>query len=260
VTVNGVIHDIGYQRYEGPRLGRGYAWRSLYQHSLRTAFGLGRGAKAKLVPWTPAAIILLVAVVLTVVRAGFGEMPVSYPEFSDSVSVLSVLFAALVAPELVSRDLRGGVLPLYFSRPLRRSDYALAKLAALLTATWLILAGPLTLMYVGGVFSVDGWRAVWDETRDFGGGLLFAGVHAVVIGTIALLVASLFGRRAVAAAARENLAGVFSPGTLLFGLGGYVFGTDDYPDPYGPAYVVVAVTLVAACVALLLLRYRRVHR
>jgi ABC-2 type transport system permease protein len=281
VTVNGVIHDIGYQRYEGPRLGRGYAWRSLYQHSLRTAFGLGRGAKAKLVPWTPAAIILLVAVVLTVVRAGFGEMPVSYPEFSDSVSVLSVLFAALVAPELVSRDLRGGVLPLYFSRPLRRSDYALAKLAALLTATWLILAGPLTLMYVGGVFSVDGWRAVWDETRDFGGGLLFAGVHAVVIGTIALLVASLFGRRAVAAGAivavflatlpvvgvvevvapaRENLAGVFSPGTLLFGLGGYVFGTDDYPDPYGPAYVVVAVTLVAACVALLLLRYRRVHR
>src|SRR5690606_17071557 len=75
VTVNGGIHDIGYQRYGGPRLGRGYAWRSLYQHSLRTAFGLGRGAKAKLVPWTPAAIILLVAVVLTVVRAGFGEMP-----------------------------------------------------------------------------------------------------------------------------------------------------------------------------------------
>ena len=38
-----------------------------------------------------------------------------------------MLFCAVVAPELVSRDLRGGVLPLYFSRPLTRIDYALAK-------------------------------------------------------------------------------------------------------------------------------------
>jgi ABC-2 type transport system permease protein len=48
---SGVIHDIGYQRYTGPRLGRGYAIRSLYLHSLRTAFGLGRSAKAKIFPW-----------------------------------------------------------------------------------------------------------------------------------------------------------------------------------------------------------------
>ena len=40
----GVIHDIGYQRYEGPRLGRGYSMRALYVHSVRSAYGLGRSA------------------------------------------------------------------------------------------------------------------------------------------------------------------------------------------------------------------------
>ena len=40
----GVIHDIGYQRYTGPRLGRRYVAGSLYVHGLRTAFGLGRSS------------------------------------------------------------------------------------------------------------------------------------------------------------------------------------------------------------------------
>ena len=34
----GTIYDIGYRNYEGARLGRGYAFRTLYVHSLRTAF------------------------------------------------------------------------------------------------------------------------------------------------------------------------------------------------------------------------------
>ena len=41
----GAIYDIGYRNYEGARLGRGYAFRTLYVHSLRTAFGLGRGGR-----------------------------------------------------------------------------------------------------------------------------------------------------------------------------------------------------------------------
>ena len=56
-----VIHDIGYQRYKGPRLGRWYANRSLYEQSLRTAFGIGRGAKAKIFPWMVIGIALSVA-------------------------------------------------------------------------------------------------------------------------------------------------------------------------------------------------------
>ena len=46
----GVIHDLGYQHYDGPRLGRPAIVRALAWHSLRSAFGLGRGARAKIVP------------------------------------------------------------------------------------------------------------------------------------------------------------------------------------------------------------------
>ena len=62
-TAAGVIHDIGYQRYTGERLGRGYSARSLYTHGVRTAFGLGRSAKAKIFPWMVVGIVGLVAVV-----------------------------------------------------------------------------------------------------------------------------------------------------------------------------------------------------
>ena len=57
----GVIHDIGYQRYTGPRLGRGYITRSLYVHSLRSAFGLGRSGKAKVFPFIVVGLAFAVA-------------------------------------------------------------------------------------------------------------------------------------------------------------------------------------------------------
>lgn len=279
-----VIHDIGYQRYEGPRLGRGYAMRSLFAHSLRAAYGLGRSAKAKIFPWLVAGIIGMVAVVVTAVRAAIGEQALTYLDFADALFVLVILFCAVVAPELVSRDLRNATLPLYFSRPLRRTDYAWAKLGALVAAAWLLLAGPQLLMYVGGVFTVDGWSAIWEETRDFGGGLAYAAINAAVFGTIALLIASLIGRRAVAAGAvvaaflvttpvvgvliaaggetAAQLAGLFSPSTLVYGVRGWLFGVsaaDPYPGDWGALYGGVTVALLTVCVALLLERYRRVQ-
>ncbi|NJC68412.1 ABC transporter permease [Planosporangium thailandense] len=280
---SGVIHDIGYQRYTGPRLGRGYASRSLYLHGLRTAFGLGRSAKAKIFPWATAGLAVVVATVLTAIRAQAGRPLVSYADFPSMIALLTTLFCAAAAPELVSRDLRGGVLPLYFSRPLRRSDYALAKLGALVTAVWLMLAGPLVLMLVGGVFSVHGAGAVGKEIVHFLPGLAQAAFYAAVYGSLSLLVASLAGRRAVAAAVvvavfivttpivgviaviggptAQKLAFLASPTTVVQGVGTWLFGVAG-PEvrPYGPVYGLAMVVLLAACLLLLLARYRRVAR
>lgn len=282
--MTGVIHDIGYQRYQGARLGRGFAVRSLYLHSLRAAYGLGRSAKAKIFPWLVAGLVLTVAAVVAAIRAATGEVVLGYPEFSDNVIVLVVLFVAVVAPELVSRDLRSGVLALYFSRPIRRGDYAWAKLAALVSALWLLLAAPMLVMFIGAAFGMDTWSAVWQEVGDFAGGLGYAALHAVLFGSIALAIASLIGRRAVAAGAvvaaflvttpvvglleavgdqaAQHLAGLFSPATLMLGVRGWLFGEVEapYPGPYGIWYGVVTVAVVAACVGLLLMRYRRVQR
>jgi ABC-2 type transport system permease protein len=281
----GVIHDIGYQRYEGLRLGRGYAVRSLFTHSLRTAYGLGRSAKAKIFPWLVVAIVGAVAVVLTAIRAATDEPVMSYVGFPDAVSVLTILYCAVVAPELVSRDLRTGVLPLYFARPLRRTDYGLAKLAALVSAVWLLLAGPQLVMYLGGVFGVDGWSAAWEETGDFLAGLAYTAFHALLIGAVALLIASLVGRRTVAAGAivasflvtlpvvgvldelsgetGQDLAGLASPMTMLLGIRGWLFNRVDAeippPGDFGPLYGLVVLGLVAACVGLVMWRYRKVQ-
>ena len=56
---------------------------------------------------------------------------VAYDTYVPACAILVLLvFIAAQAPELVSRDLRSHMLPLYFARPLRRLDYPLAKLAA----------------------------------------------------------------------------------------------------------------------------------
>ncbi len=60
-----------------------------------------------------------------------------------------LIFVAAQAPELMSRDLRSHVLPLYMSRPLRRLDYPLAKYAAFTAACLLMLEIPLIILYAG---------------------------------------------------------------------------------------------------------------
>ena len=66
-VTDSVIHDIGYQRYTGARLGRGYAVWSLYVHSLRTAFGLGPERQGQDLPVVDRRLITMVAAVITAI-------------------------------------------------------------------------------------------------------------------------------------------------------------------------------------------------
>lgn len=286
----GVIHDIGYQRYAGPRLGRRYILRSLYAHSLRTAFGFGRTGKAKVFPWLVTGSIALAAVVISVIRtqAGDDEFGNIYVAFPDTMSWLMIFAVAVSAPELVSRDLRSGLPALYFSRPLTSSDYVLAKLAALATTVWLLLGGPLLIIFVISGFSLSGGTSVvWHDFLRMLGGMLYAVVWAAVFSSISLLISSSTGRRAFASGGvvavflvttpvvgvlvslpsttANHLAALFSPTTLIRGMWHWVASTRPQDTEidiggFGPLYVVVTVVLVAACVAGLLLRYRKVAR
>ncbi|MDM4720692.1 ABC transporter permease [Micromonospora sp. WMMA1363] len=284
----GVIHDIGYQRYPGPRLGRGAVFGALYLHGLRTVFGFGRSAKAKMFPWLVVGIVTVVAAGVTAVRSQIGQVVMTYAQFADAMSWLVIFFVAVAAPELVSRDLRSGVMPLYFSRPLPRSHYPLAKLLALVTALWLLLGGPQLVMFLGAAFTTkEGMRGVWNEVLDLLPGLLYAGLWAAVFASIGLLVAALTGKRAFGAGgivavflmttpivgvlsilparAVNELAFLASPSTLVNGVGTWALGDLLVPEGggppiggFGPVYAVTAVVLVAACVTLLLARYRKV--
>jgi ABC-2 type transport system permease protein len=284
VSETGVIHDIGYRRYEGVRLGRAHLLRSIYVHSLRTAFGFGRGLKAKLFPWAVVGVVTAIAVVITAINSRSPEPVGTYPEFVDNLSVLGMLFLAAAAPELVSRDLRARVLSLYFARPVRRSDYVYAKFAALITAVFLVLAGPQLIMFIGAAFDVDSVSEFRRHVTDLLGGWIYTLIFALVTGSLALVVASLTGRRAFAAAGivavflvtfpmsavvweltsgtMRDLAGMLTPALLVAGIGDWVVG---HESPVGVGavgwvYAVVGVLLVSACLGILLARYRRVEQ
>jgi len=202
MTTDSVIHDIGYKPYTGPRLGRGHILRSLYWFSLRAAFGFGRGARARIIPLGGFAAMLLPAAISIYKVASVGGDPVlTYSHYAYSMSLFLIVFVAVAAPELVSRDLRHHTLPLYFSRPLRRSDYPLAKLLALATAIFLFEALPLIIMYLGTVASSTSGTGVWDQTKALVPGLLVALAYGAAFAPLTLLIASSTGRRAIATGA-----------------------------------------------------------
>lgn len=277
-----VIHDIGYQRYTGTRLGRGYAARSLFEHGVRVAFGLGRSAKAKIFPWIVIGLVTSLALIVVAVKAQTGEMILTYQQLPSTASVLVMVFLAVVAPELVSRDLRNQTLPLYFSRPLARSDYALAKLAALATVVWLLMAGPQLLMFLGAAFTAQDAAGVAAEARGMLGGWVVATCYALVFSSLAVLIASIASRRAFAAGAivvvfmitspvvgllaalgeggaLSQIAPMFSPFSLPEGVRSWLYGTSFDVGPYGPVYGLVTLLSISVCTLLLLLRYRKVN-
>lgn len=194
-----VIHDLGYQGYDGPRLGRRQIVAALAWHSFRSAFGFGRGAKAKILPVIAIAVLLLPAVINAYAMSRGGRRLIPYDVYQPQPRILIMaIFVAVQAPELVSRDLRSHVLPLYFSRPMRPGDYPLAKFAAFTGACLVMMWVPLLALYAGSVANVHGGSAVWAETRALIPGLLIGLLWAVVLAAIGLFLASLTGRRGYA--------------------------------------------------------------
>jgi ABC-2 type transport system permease protein len=196
----GVIHDIGFRHYTGPRLGRGYLLLSLYTESLRGAYGLGRSGKSKIMPFVLLTAMILPAFIVAVVTAvtNADKLPLAYTSYSIQVQTIISVFLAAQAPALVSRDLRFKVMPLYFSRPLVRNDYVLAKLAALTTAVFILVAVPLTVLYVGALLAK---LPFWAQTRGYLASLVGAAVLALVLAAIGLLIASITPKRGFGVAA-----------------------------------------------------------
>lgn len=198
----GVIHDLGYRRYEGPRLGRAAIIRALIWHSFRSAFGFGRGAKAKVVPAVALLALCLPAAVNAFAMSRGNPRLLPYDTYQPELRVfVMTVFVAIQAPELVSRDLRSRVLPLYFARPIETIDYPLAKFAAFTGACAVMMEAPLLLLYAGTIANVHGGAAVWAQTKALIPGLLIGLLWSVVLAGISLFLASLTGRRAFATGA-----------------------------------------------------------
>src|SRR6187549_2953061 len=167
------VYKRGYQRYSGPLTGRGarflvlprYAWRRLYQQRL-------------------VLLLTMAAFVWPLLCAGFVYLTNHVEllqgldkEFLEFIKVdgrffaifmyvqgaCAVFLAALAGPGLLAPDLANNALPLYFSRPLTRWSYALARLTVIVgmlsVVTWIpgLLLFALQVGLAGGWWFVANW-------------------------------------------------------------------------------------------------------
>ncbi|MER5638367.1 ABC-2 transporter permease [Kitasatospora sp. NPDC002227] len=289
---SGVIHNIGYRSYDGPRLGRSYATRSLYVQSLRAAYGLGRSGKSKVVPMLMLGLPTMVAVLLVAIAimTNSAELKSDYPQFLDTVGLMVEIFVAAQAPVLLSRDLRHHTMPLYFSRPITRGDYVRAKFAAMVSAMMILMGVPLLVLLVG---SLLGGMSFGHNLGHFLIGLFAALLYALLYSAVSLLIAASTPRRGFGVAAimgalvvsnivasivyglgggfdlhssdSANWAALLSPGMLVDGLVNQVFGlvgdarTVHAPGALGVAvFAVEALVLIAGSYWLVDRRYRKI--
>ena len=287
--VGGTIYDIGYRRYDGPRLGRGGAFGAIVQGGLRAVFGLGRSGRSKIIPWGAVILAIMPAVVAVAIRVLAGDIIpdlYDYHNYLWQIGGLFPIFIAAQAPELVVNDIRNRVLPLYFSRTMSRFDYVVAKLAALALGLLSLTLVPVLILFVGRVLATDDLpAALGDEVGSLPAILGSGALHAVVLASLGLAICSLASRRAYAAGAvlavflvggviseiMRETGGAFdgwapflNPLSIIDGARQWLFGGEVAESPVGssgiplPVFGVAAALLTLIAWLALALRYRRV--
>lgn len=285
----GSIYDLGYRHYDGPRLGRRHAILSLYSYSLRAAFGIGRRTSSKIFP----VILVVIAFIPATIQLGIasiasGVIDIFHPyDYFGFVQLPVALFCAAVAPEMGGRDQRTRTLSLYFSRALRRTDYAYAKLAAFATALLVLTLLPQAVLFLGNALSgddaagylQDNWK---DILRIIVNGLALSAMMAAVslaiaaqtprraystVAVIALFVVSF----PIAAILVSGIGGaghwaiLFSPFDFLYGTSLWLFNIEpDADSSLGHAdlamwiYPAATVAYTAVCAFLVVRRFERI--
>ena len=297
-AAGGSIYDLGYQRYDGPRLGRLAAAGALLGQTLRAAYGIGRGGKAKVIPFGLLVLAVLPALLAVGIAALISQAgpagnglenasPISHATYHGLTATLVMLFCAAQASELFGRDQRYGVLPLFFSRAITRIDYALARVGGLFLALFAITMLPQLVLTVGSVLAAsDPVTGVVEEAADVPRYLLQSALTAGLLAGVASVIAAWTPRRAYATAAiiavfiippiivtlvarlgvgdLAQLLVLASPADILDGTNAAIFGSvPDSPavaaiNLPGWAYVAAALGGIGASIALVVRRYLRV--
>jgi ABC-2 type transport system permease protein len=294
----GSIYDLGYRGYEGPRLGRRHAIRALLIHTFRICYGLGLSARAKL----PAIILGGIAVIPAIITIGvlalarqLGEAggpvesanPIRHDSYFGIMTTLVFLFCAAQVPEIMGRDQRHNVLSLYFSRALRRTDYALARYTGVVIGLLVFLLLPQLIIMLGLVLSAsDVGAELGDELQLVPPIVGQALLMSLLLGAISTAVASFTPRRLYATVAIVVFLAVtpiitnvlvelgtegvlrilvlLSPGDVLEATNNFLFDNGETTrvlravDLDGPVYIAAALAGTVACVLVLVRRYQRI--
>jgi ABC-2 type transport system permease protein len=297
-TPAGSIYDLGYRHYEGKRNGRVYAMWSLFVESFRGVWGFGRPMTAKAAPFILLALYAFAAFIQlafsSIIFQSISQPGASteglftYANYYSRLGILVLFFCVAQAPEVVCRDQRYQVLPLYFTRAMGRIEYALARLAALVLALFLVLLLPVVALFVGDVLmKPDTFQAIGSEWPQALPSVPGDALVALGMASLSLAISSFSPRRAYSAIgivayvllmeaipAAINSVGetagwtwsdklfAFSPITSLEGALSWFFGRSLDPESFTGTltsgdFVVAAIAGAAVATAVLCFRYRR---
>jgi ABC-2 type transport system permease protein len=213
--------------------------------------------------------------------------PIRHDTYFGLITTLVMLFCAAQAPEILGRDQRHGLLSLYFSRALRRVDYAMGRLAGIVVAILVFVLVPQSIIVVGSILSaVDTGKQLAAEISLLPTILGQAAIISLLLGSIATVISAFTPRRVYAttsiiavlfvsslittvlaergSVAVARLLVLLSPNDVLDATNSFLFGRtgDDTATALaqlpGPVYLAAAAAITTACIALLVRRYERI--
>ena len=218
------IHERGYRRYDGTRLGTAHAVRSVARHTFQRILGLRRPARYKVLPflcviiaYLPAAVF--VGVVALLPNGGRGAR-ITYGQYYGFITAAIFLFVTFVAPEALCPDRHWRTLSLYLASPLNRMTYLLAKAIAVISALLLVTVGPLLVLLLGFVLQNAGphgpGNVALTVLRIVGAGLVLSFDY----GALSMAVSSITDRRSFAGAGTFLLIAISQAlaGFFVFGI------------------------------------------
>lgn len=281
----GEIFDRGYLHYDGPRLGQAHAIWALARYSMARAIGLRRPWSAKIIPMLLYAAAAIPVAISIGIRAFFPAFNVlDYASLFGAIFLLEGIFVAMIAPEMVSSDRHEKLLPLYFSRPIGRSSYVIAKLLGTGLLTLSISLVPALVLWAGNSLlaqePIDAFR---EGLGDLGRIVVAGTLIAFYLGAIGLAISSFTSRKSVAVgvivlgfvlteslsfAVSEALrdlpdiarwAFVMSPSNTIVALVDGLFGIPEVDNtaPLNAAIIVMVAVIVICCLIMLAWYQRR---
>ena len=205
----GAVYDLGYAPYDGERLGRKGARRTIFWDGVRRVLGLRRKARRKVLPWLLVTIAALppiayvgISFLIPFDQSELASAAQQHSQFMALGGTIVMLFAALAAPELLIPDRKDGVLEMLASRPITPTDYIVTRFMSLVAVVGAFLLAPQFVLYIG-IAATD--------SSGFVGGLVgnadniprilsAAAVYVIAYVPLSFVVSSIAKRKAIASA------------------------------------------------------------
>jgi len=178
------IIDQGYQHWSGQLSGHAWRWLAIARHGIRVGMKESKVRMLLLFACAPAVALAGALCIWGLIERnsasfrpfleilshfGFGPevltdprsfrvefWTICYSKFMDFELFAAMILVLLVGRQLIGQDLRFNAMPLYFSRPLWRSDYFLGKLAVIGGFLGMVIVVPALVAYILGLaFSLD---------------------------------------------------------------------------------------------------------